>query len=70
MPQYWVVGAMWGGRDDQFELFIREGYWLLGWDDDQQPDQARRRDWIRPGDRIAIRKEPRSCQDAVDRPDD
>jgi hypothetical protein len=56
MPQYWVVGAMYDGHDDQFELFIREGYWLLGWHEDQQPDQARRRDQIRPGDRIAIKK--------------
>jgi hypothetical protein len=31
MSQYWVVGAMWDGSDDQFERFIREGYWLLGW---------------------------------------
>jgi predicted HNH restriction endonuclease len=55
-PQHWVVGAMWGGRDDQFEVFIREGYWLLGWDDDDQPIQTSRRDQIRPGDRIAIKK--------------
>lgn len=56
MPQYWLVGAMYDGHDDQFELFIREGYWLLGWHEDQQPDQAKRRDQIRPGDRIAIKK--------------
>jgi hypothetical protein len=55
-PQYWVVGAMWGGRDDQFEVFIRDGYWLLGWDDEDQPIQTRRRDQIQPGDRIAIKK--------------
>ena len=56
VPQYWVVGASWGGREDQFEVFIREGYWRLGWDDDEQPDQAARRNQIRPGDRIAIKK--------------
>jgi hypothetical protein len=55
-PQYWVAGAMWGGSNDQFEIFIREGYWLLGWEDEDQPIQARRRDQIRPGDRIAIKK--------------
>jgi hypothetical protein len=55
-PQYWVVGASWGGREDQFEVFIREGYWLLGWDEGEQPDQIARRDRIRPGDRIAIKK--------------
>jgi hypothetical protein len=56
MPQYWVVGAMWGGHDDQFDLFIQKGYWLLGWDPDEQPVQLRRRDQIRPGDHIAIKK--------------
>jgi len=54
--QYWVVGAMWGGHDDQSDVFIRRGYWFLGWDDQEQPDQARRRDQIRPSDRIAIKR--------------
>ncbi len=56
MPQYWVVGAMWGGQDDQSPKFIRRGYWFLGWEDDEAPDQAHRRDQIRPGDRIAIKR--------------
>lgn len=56
MPQYWVVGASWGGREDQYEEFIREGYWLLGWSKDEQPSQAARRDSIKPGDHIAIKK--------------
>lgn len=56
MPNYWVVGAMWGGHDDQSEVFIRRGYWLLGWSDDQQPAQAARRDQIQAGDRIAIKR--------------
>jgi hypothetical protein len=30
MPNYWVVGAMWGGHDDRLETFIRRGYWCLG----------------------------------------
>jgi HNH endonuclease len=55
-PQYWVVGASWSGREDQYEDFIREGYWLLGWDEHEQPSQAAKRDRIRPGDRIAIKK--------------
>ncbi len=55
-PQYWVVGAMWGGHDDKYDDFIREGYWLLGWAEEEQPAQLKRRDQIRPGDRIAIKK--------------
>jgi len=56
MPNYWVVGAMWGGRDDQSEVFIRRGYWFLGWSDQEQPAQAELRDKIQPGDRIAIKR--------------
>jgi len=56
MPNYWVVGATWGGHDDQSDKFIRRGYWFLGWDDADQPAQTRLRDQIRPGDRIAIKK--------------
>lgn len=56
MPNYWVVGAMWGGRDDQFEKFIREGYWDVGWKDEDEPKQANLRNQIKPGDRIAIKK--------------
>jgi hypothetical protein len=56
MPNYWVVGAMWGGHEDQFEVFVRRGYWFLGWGDKDQPAQAARRDQIQPGDRIAIKK--------------
>ena len=53
---YWVVGAMWDGQDDQLEKFVRRGYWFLGYDDDQQPTQANRRDQMRAGDRIAIKR--------------
>ena len=56
MPQYWVVGAMYGGSDDQAPKFIRRGYWLLGWSDTDAPDQAARRDQIKAGDRIAIKR--------------
>ena len=55
MPNYWVVGAMYSGQDDQTEKFIRRGYWRLGWDDNQQPAMALKRDDIQPGDRIAIK---------------
>ena len=47
---------MWGGHDDQSDKFIRRGYWFLGWSDADQPAQAKRRDEIRPGDRIAIKR--------------
>lgn len=56
MSQYWIVGAMWGGHDDQSEIFIRRGYWFLGWSDEEQPAQASLRDQIQPGDRIAIKR--------------
>jgi hypothetical protein len=56
MENYWVVGAMWGGDNDQYDVFIRRGYWCLGWDDSEQPAQAARRDQIQPGDRIAIKR--------------
>ena len=56
MPQYWVVGAMYSGRDDQSEKFIRRGYWVLGWSDAEQPSYAQLRDQINPGDRIAIKR--------------
>ena len=56
MTQYWMVGAMWGGHEDQSEVFIRRGYWFLGWSDEEQPTQAALRDKILPGDRIAIKR--------------
>jgi hypothetical protein len=56
MWQYWIVGAMWGGHDDQSEVFIRRGYWFLGWADNDQPKQANLRDQIKIGDRIAIKR--------------
>ena len=56
MTNYWVVGAMWGGHDDQSEVFIRRGYWFLGWSDEEQPVQAGLRDQIKSGDRICIKR--------------
>lgn len=54
--KYWVVGAMWGGQEDQSEKFIRRGYWFLGWSDSEQPGQAELRDQMKPEDRIAIKR--------------
>lgn len=56
MSNYWVVGAMWDGYDDQSDKFIRRGYWFLGWDDQEQPAQAKLRNQIKAGDRIAIKR--------------
>jgi hypothetical protein len=56
MAKYWVVGAMYGGNNDQAPKFIRRGYWVLGWSDADAPDQAKRRDQIGVGDRIAIKR--------------
>jgi len=27
MKQYWLVGAMFGGKHDALEMFLRRGYW-------------------------------------------
>ena len=59
MPNYWVVGAIFDGNADQSEKFIRRGYWFLGWSDNDQPEQAKLRDQIKKGDRIAIKKDAR-----------
>jgi len=56
MSNYWLVGAMWSGSDDQTDKFVRRGYWFLGWRDDEKPELARLRDQIKPGDRIAIKQ--------------
>jgi hypothetical protein len=56
MRQYWVVGAMYGGHNDQAPKFLRRGYWVLGWKADDSPEQAERRDQIKQGDRIAIKR--------------
>jgi hypothetical protein len=60
MPQYWVVGAMYGGHEDQSPRFIRHGFWTLGWTEhlieQEAPEQVRLRDQMRAGDRIAIKR--------------
>jgi hypothetical protein len=53
--QYWVVGAMYGGRDDMYETFIKRGYWEFGWEDKDKPALAADRNKILAGDRIAIK---------------
>ncbi len=56
MPNYWLVGAMWGGHEDQYDDFIKRGYWELGWDDSDKPKMTEKRTSIQTGDRIAIKK--------------
>jgi hypothetical protein len=56
MPNYWLVGAMWGGQEDQYNDFIERGYWELGWDDSDKPKMTEKRTNIEIGDRIAIKK--------------
>jgi len=53
MTNYWVVGASWGGSDHQDQRFLKEGIWMLGWEDGHQPKRASK---IQPGDRIAIKR--------------
>ena len=65
-PNYWVVGAMWGGSDDVLDTFIERGYWYC-WDigensvadSDAGNSVATQRDRFRKivkGDRIAVKK--------------
>lgn len=53
--QHFLGGAMWNGKDDQYDRFIRCGIWQSGWTpetDEYAPIIAQ----IQPGDRIAIKK--------------
>jgi len=64
---YWVVGAMFGGVDDQLSEFLLRGYWYC-WDRNLEHDassghqgnsveaQQERFLQIKPGDRVAIKK--------------
>ncbi|MBT3193122.1 MAG: hypothetical protein HN341_11260 [Verrucomicrobia bacterium] len=53
MPNYWVVGASWGGVDHQDQSFIEKGIWMLGWEEGKQPSRASK---MKSGDRIAIKR--------------
>lgn len=54
--KYWVVGASWGGVEHQDKRFVEEGFWLLGWNESDQPNQYEKAAEIKPGDRIAIKR--------------
>ena len=51
---YWVVGANWDG-DNLEDAFYRRGYWQMGYSDTVKPTLARKRDSMKPGDRIAVK---------------
>lgn len=53
MPNYWLVGASWGGVEHQDKRFVDEGFWMLGWKAGAQPERAKA---MQPGDRIAIKR--------------
>ncbi|WP_324281640.1 hypothetical protein VKI21_07470 [Cyanobacterium aponinum UTEX 3222] len=53
---YWLVGASWGGVDHQDEKFVEEGYWMLGWTEEEHKAQFDRALQIQIGDRIAIKR--------------
>lgn len=53
-PQYWLVGANWDGTD-KTGIFVRRGYWEMGYEDAQKPDYAQLREQMEAGDRIAIK---------------
>jgi len=56
---YWVVGAMFGGSDDNLPRFLRRGYWYC-WDPrdntEVPPVVANRFPRINVGDRIAVKR--------------
>ena len=54
--KYWLVGASWGGQDHQDQFFVKNGYWMLGWGAEDQPEQFQRGEQIQVGDRIAIKR--------------
>ncbi|WP_294541574.1 AAA family ATPase [uncultured Rhodoblastus sp.] len=49
--QFWFVGAIWNGADDQTDRFLSEGIWQNGYDE-KFSDHVKR---MKPGDRIAIK---------------
>lgn len=56
MTNYWVVGASWGGVEHQDQRFVEQGYWMLGWEAEDQPDQYAKASKMQVGDRIAIKR--------------
>lgn len=55
-PNYWLVGASWGGVEHQDKIFVENSYWMLGWSENDQPAQFAKGEKIKVGDRIAIKR--------------
>lgn len=49
--QFWFVGALWNGTDDQTDRFLSGGIWQNGYDEKFAEHVQR----MKPGDRIAIK---------------
>ena len=61
--QYWVVGATYD-KEDQYSRFVNGGFWMLGWEKDDDPTQYELAKQIHKGDRIAIKiKNGRAARD-------
>lgn len=65
-PNYWVVGAMWGGSENVLSVFLTRGYWYC-WDIGENfisesevgnsvSTQRERFKQIKIGDRLAVKK--------------
>lgn len=56
--QYWVVGAMFGGTDDQLDSFVRRGYWYCYAKTSPDIPAAVKNLFpqIKSGDRIAVKR--------------
>ena len=47
---------MWDGRIDKLPDFLKGGYWYLGYASEDDALQNQRRDQMRVGDRLAVKK--------------
>ena len=45
-----------GGVEHQDGKFVKEGYWMLGWEKKDQPSQYALAEQMKSGDRIAIKR--------------
>lgn len=54
--QYFIVGASYGGNESQYERFIKDGIWVLGWHKDDDHMQYEAACKMKPGDFIAIKR--------------
>ena len=59
---YWLVGAAYGGTDDQLARFLREGIWHVSTPDDRQRELTLS---MRPGEPIAIKAAFREARHRV-----